>query len=125
MIKKFTRKRQIVLDKILDYDKPITAEELMRLIDEGFNLSTVYRALEFLEEKGLIKSISFDGNLRYFFSSEGHHHFLYCERCHSIQTFNECAAERLQKKVEEEFDYEIKDHVFYFTGICEACRNED
>lgn len=122
MIKKFTRKRQLILDIIRDNECPVSAEDILNMTDTKLNLSTVYRALEFLEENGLIKSISFDGKVRFFFGADGHHHFLYCDKCHGIQTFDHCAAEKLQGKIQKEFEYEIKDHVFYFTGICNKCK---
>ena len=55
---KLTKKRQQILNLIQSSDTPINAKFLKSKVD--FDLSTVYRALEFLEKNIYMKTYSFD-----------------------------------------------------------------
>jgi Fur family ferric uptake transcriptional regulator len=118
----FTKGRKEILKIIEKSEKPLTAEQIYKLNNFKPNFSTIYRALKFLEDKNLIKSISFDNGPKYFYSIKKHYHFLYCTNCGKIETFNKCIANQLEKFIYENFNFQITDHVFYFKGLCENCR---
>lgn len=119
-----TKWRKLVFDVINSSEKPLNAEDIYRLNNFKPNLSTVYRALNYLEKKSYISSVSFDGGTKYYFSKDKHFHFLYCTNCGKIEVFEECMASELEKKIKSKFGYLITDHVFYFKGLCKKCRKE-
>jgi Fur family ferric uptake transcriptional regulator len=119
----FTELRKEILRCIEGSERPLMAKDVFDRLETKPNLSTVYRALDFLCKNGLIKSVSFNSDASYFFSGKkAHAHFLYCQECSAIQVFDKCFAERIQDDVEHEFDYKIMDHFFYFSGLCDSCQ---
>ena len=69
---KLTKKRQQILNLIQSSDTPINAKFLKSKVD--FDLSTVYRALEFLEKNNYIFSFDFE-NEKYYFKEENANFF--------------------------------------------------
>lgn len=120
----FTDLRKEILKIIEESAQPIMAKDVLNQLEPKPNLSTIYRALDFLCRKGFIKSVSFSTDANYYFGAKkAHSHFLYCKGCSEIQVFDQCFAEKIQKNIEHEFDYKITDHFFYFSGICDGCRH--
>lgn len=117
-----TKWRKEVFDIINSSDKPLRAEDIYKQNGLKPNLSTVYRALNYLEKKDYISSVSFEGNVRYYFAKNKHYHFLICKNCGKIEVFTECMANEIKKQIEERFNFEITDHVFYFKGLCNECK---
>ncbi|MBT1247272.1 MULTISPECIES: transcriptional repressor [unclassified Thermosipho (in: thermotogales)] len=117
-----TKWRKTIWNILENSKKPLCAEEIYKINGFKPNLSTIYRALNYLEKKDIISSVSFENSTKYFFPKERHIHFLYCIKCGSIEVFNECVAKEIKMKIENKFDYQILDHVFYFKGICKKCR---
>ncbi|HHF08786.1 MAG: transcriptional repressor [Thermotogae bacterium] len=125
MLKGLTKLRKEILNLIERSKVPLCAEEIYQNLDEKPNLSSVYRGLCYLEEREMIKSITFDGNTRYFFKATEHpRHYLYCKMCGRLEAFDICFANRIQKELEKKHDYKILDHIFYFVGICSECRKK-
>ncbi len=123
MKQRLTRLRKAVLKTINDAEKPLSAKILKKRIRAKSDLSTVYRAVDFLEKNKFISSVSFSGVKFYFTSTKGNGHFLICQECHEILEFGGCVAENIRKKIQKKYDYRIADHVLYFTGICPECQN--
>ena len=124
MRRSFTELRQEILKNIKESEKPISVKDIHARLESKPNLSTVYRALDYLCSKGFVKSISFASDGSYYFSAENaHSHFVYCKECSEIKVFEKCFAEEIQDQIEDKFDYKITDHFFYFAGICDSCRH--
>ena len=123
MAQKLTELRQEILEIIEKSDIPLQVKEINERITKEVNLTSVYRSLEFLEQKGYVQAISFNTNARYYFSSEKRNgHFLFCSRCNNIKSFGTCFASDMERKLEKDYDFRIFDHFLYFTGICKTCR---
>lgn len=123
MRKSFTELRKEILNLIDQAEQPLTVKEIHDRLISKPNLSTVYRALEFLLKKGLIKTISFSLEGKFYYSGKKEHsHFIYCKECSKIEEFDQCFAENIQHSIEDKLDYKITDHFFYFAGICNSCQ---
>ncbi|MDK2885928.1 MAG: Fur family transcriptional regulator, ferric uptake regulator [Thermosipho sp. (in: thermotogales)] len=120
-----TKWREKILKTIEESEKPLTADEIYMKNNFKPNFSTVYRALKFLENKNLIKSVSFDTGQKYFYSNKKHYHFLYCIKCGEIEVFNKCIATQLEEFINKNFNFKITDHVFYFKGLCKNCKEDE
>jgi Fur family ferric uptake transcriptional regulator len=120
---RLTDVRREILKVIESAEKPLNVKIIEHRLTSHPNLSTIYRALDFLEAEKLIRSVSFSGVKFYFTSKRGNGHFLVCKECHEILEFRECVVKNLQKKIQEKYDYEITDHILYFQGLCLECQH--
>lgn len=124
MIKsRLTDLRKEILSIINEAEMPLNAKMIEKRTKSKPNLSTIYRALYFLETKRHIYSISFSGVRFYYTNKKGHGHFLICKKCHEILEFEDCVAKNLQQKIQKQYNYKIIDHVLCFYGLCLECQN--
>jgi len=119
---KMTKIRQEVLRAVTLSEKPATAEDIYTAMQGHANLASIYRALNWLEDMGYIKSVSFGTGPRYFFSKEKHYHFLFCKVCGRVQVITECPLNGYVHDFEERYGFTVSDHVLYFRGVCEECK---
>jgi len=125
---KYTKQREIILETILNSDKHLSAEDLYKLIqekypDERIGIATVYRAVSFLEDSGLISSISLDKDTKKFETNfKEHHDHLICVKCNKIVEFVNEKIEKEQDKIAKKEDFELLDHAMYLYGICKDCQ---
>ena len=71
---KSTQKRRLLLRMLAMASKPVSVEELYTAMQEQLplNRSTVYRALAFLTEKGLVQRTVGDDSVAYYSLPEAH-----------------------------------------------------
>ena len=122
---RFTNLRKEILDLIQVSQKPLNAKYILENIASSPNVSTVYRALDFLVKMNLIQSVTF-ARIQFYFTykdTEGGH-FLFCGNCQDIQVFNDCIVSGLKEKVQKQFNYAILNHVLFFEGLCQTCQNQ-
>ncbi len=127
---KATKHRLSILEELESNEVPITAEDLyIKLKEKGIsiNLSTVYRSLETLHEKGIvIRSILPDYNKAvYEFNNNDHRHHLICIKCRKMLPVNGCPLEDYEKLIESKFGFTVKGHNLEIYGYCNACENND
>lgn len=127
---KLTPQREATLTILLEREEDhLSAEEVFLLVKERapeIGLATVYRTLELLSELQVVDKINFgDGVSRYDLRKEGmdhFHHHLVCMECGSVEEIIEDLLTDIEKKVEDEWKFEVKDHRLTFHGICEKCQ---
>lgn len=121
-----TALRRSVLGLVLEADGPVTAYQLLdrlRKIRKGAVPPTVYRALEFLLEHGLIHRLE---RLNAFIpcAETGHRHvaqFLICRECGSVAEIEDQAAARALVHAAERKGFRARDTVVEIEGTCAAC----
>ena len=116
---KLTKKRQEILELVQSSDTPVNARSLKSQVD--FDLSTVYRALEFLEKNGCIFSFDFE-NEKYYFKEENANFFI-CGSCKHIETVPEFSNEETEKEKSElkKRGFSLLSHLSIFKGKCSDC----
>lgn len=127
---KLTPQREATLKVLLEREEDhLSAEEVFLLVKEKapeIGLATVYRTLELLSELQVIDKINFgDGVARYDLRKEGaehFHHHLVCIECGSVEEIMEDLLGDVEKIVEKNWDFEVKDHRLTFHGICKKCQ---
>lgn len=127
---KLTPQREATLRVLLEReDDHLSAENVFLLVKEKapeIGLATVYRTLELLSELKIVDKINFgDGVYRYDLRKEGvehFHHHLVCIECGSVDEIIEDLLEEVEKKVENEWGFQVKDHRLTFHGICKQCQ---
>jgi len=128
---KNTKIRSNILQLLLENLKPCSAAEMLKLLKiKGIqpNKTTVYRELEVLLAKGIIKEVFVNGKVRYFEVTEArHHHHLICLKCNKMIDFTpaaeiEATVKRLAKKLAAKNKYQLVDHSLEFFGLCPNCK---
>jgi len=125
---KYTKQREIILETILNSDRHLSAEDLYKLIQEKYpeekiGIATVYRAVSFLEDSGLISSISLDKDTKKFETNfKEHHDHLICVKCNKIVEFVNNKIEKEQEKITKNEEFKLLDHAMYLYGVCKDCQ---
>jgi len=101
---------------------PIQVYKQARQELPGLTEPTVYRALEFLAENGLVHS-AYSGNrhLTYQIAGDDHHHVV-CRVCGSEIEMEHAVLENLYRKLESTSGYVRIDSHMTFFGVCPKCQ---
>ena len=118
--------RQRVLELVWSSHKPVGAYDLLpTLAAEGFNSAppTVYRALDFLLDLGLVHRIS---TLNAFIgcSQPNTDHascFFICRDCGKAQELAATEVQALTAQVERALGVKVEQQTTELTGLCPAC----
>jgi len=118
---------RIALMRLLEtVDKPIDVQSMIQHLDENdvkTNPATVFRIVNMLTEKGLLKPIQLnEGKYRYELSSKADHHHLVCETCGNIEDISDCNIDVLEKDIESKKKFKVTSHSLEFFGICSNCQ---
>lgn len=122
-----TELRRLVLRLILEADAPLTAYKLLdrlRDIRKGAVPPTIYRALDFLMEQGLVHKLE---RLNAFIpctDSEHRHHavqFLICKNCGTVAEIEDQAVSRALDRAAEKQGFLPESAVVELAGVCATC----
>ncbi|GEN56727.1 ferric uptake regulation protein [Halolactibacillus alkaliphilus] len=130
---KLTPQREATVRVLLEREEDhLSAEDIYLLVKEKapeIGLATVYRTLELLSELKVVDKINFgDGVSRYDLRKEGaahFHHHLVCMECGAVEEIVEDLLEDVEKKIEDEWQFQVKDHRLTFHGICRKCQQKN
>lgn len=102
---------------------PLELYDLGRKAYPKLGLVTVYRALDKLEELGLVQRMhQAQGCHSYFRATHGHEHILLCTRCGRVEFFSGDDLTALLKATTRKSGYAIKEHWLQLHGLCADCR---
>ena len=122
---KSTKNREIVIDIITNSILPQSAEDIYKITTSqkhNINLSTVYRTLNTLSDKGiLIKQVRQDSRAYFQLNRHEHKHILICNSCHKEQPIDNCPFEGINKKIAKDTGFIITSHNIEIYGICPNC----
>lgn len=121
-----TKARSAVLAAVDAAEGPVSAADARRLVGEGADLVTVYRALHWLADAAYVEEFAFAceerGVERYYVSKRHPHgHFFHCEGCHRFLPVEGCFAGEIVAQLERERGFKVLSHTLYFTGYCADC----
>ena len=124
---KVTRQRMALLAALARSETPLSAEQLYLALRGQFStlsLSTVYRTLDTLCEKGMLqRSVLMDGGRALFETvPETHSHNLICTLCHRIVPIRDCPLADYESEIARVTGYDISGHKLEVYGVCPACR---
>lgn len=122
---KATPGRIALLAVLSTVQKPLSAHTLAAQLHREMNQATVYRALEALVERGVLRRVDFGHAHAHYelAQADNHHHHLICKRCGVVEDVSDCGFEALEKTVlkkSKKFG-RITAHSFEFFGLCSAC----
>lgn len=112
-----TKNREKILNIISESKEPLTVKQIKTKVD--FDISTVYRAVDFLETSENIHSVIFDNEKYYFKDKNGN--FIICNSCKKIETFPFDTQIEEENILKQKFGFLPLSHIFLFKGICKKC----
>ena len=121
---RITPQRQLVLDAV-NALRHGTPEEILAEVQSrasGVNLSTIYRALEVLEQVGLVTHAHIGhGAPTYHAMDEETHIHLACDACGGIESISADVMEPLVRSLRADKGFEVDVSHVAFHGRCAAC----
>jgi Fur family ferric uptake transcriptional regulator len=123
-----TPQRQLVLEAVTKLEHA-TPEEIWADVQQtasGVNISTIYRALELLEQLGLVTHTHLGhGAPRYHLAAEADHVHLVCSSCGRITQLAPDAVEPLVTALDERHGFQTDVGHLTVFGRCASCRAGD
>lgn len=123
---KNTKQRQAISDLLEISKDPISAEEIYLKLSSkkiSANLSTIYRSLEILEDKGVVtKTVINDGKALYELVKDEHTHRVICTKCNKMVAVELCPIAKMEDELKRTTDFDITGHRIEIYGICSECK---
>lgn len=118
---RMTGQRRVIARVLSDAEDHPDVEEVHRRaskLDGNISLSTVYRTVRLLEDKGILDRHAFqDGRARYEEVAKEHHDHLIDLKSGRVIEFRNEEVERLQEKIARELGYRLIDHKLELYGV--------
>lgn len=121
--------RTAVVEALAGHECAVTALDLddeLRRRQPPVGRASVYRALEQLEQLGLVQRIEVcRGTAGYerIDPTGHHHHHAICRDCGRMVPFEDPLLERAIGQVSEKMSFDVTQHDVVLRGICERCAN--
>jgi Fur family transcriptional regulator, ferric uptake regulator len=119
--------RTAVVEALAAHDCAVTALDLddeLRRRSPRVARASVYRALEQLEQLGLVRRIEVARGVAGYERVDPtghHHHHAICRDCGRMVPFEDRSLERAIGKLCESMDFEVAEHDVVLRGRCERC----
>ena len=122
---RLTPQRMMVVEAIEGSADHISAEEIHAIARARYpylNISTVYRTLDLLKEKGLVAETDLGGGrFVYHPAGKAHHHHLVCRSCGGVTDIDASVFDRLRDDIRDRYGFDAEfEHIAVF-GTCKAC----
>jgi Fur family ferric uptake transcriptional regulator len=121
--------RTAVVEALARHACAVTAldlEEELRRRQVRVGRASVYRALEVLEELGLVQRLEAARGIAGYervIPGGHHHHHAICRRCGRMEPFEDRALERAIGQVADQVPFQVAEHEVVLRGLCERCAN--
>ena len=124
---RLTSQRQVILEELKKVKTHPTANEVYDMVRKRLpriGLGTVYRNLDLLAEKGIIKKLEVGGEQKRFDGDTSPHYHIRCQQCNRVEDIFIERDMELEKNAAACCNYKILDHHVQFSGICSRCLPE-
>jgi Fe2+ or Zn2+ uptake regulation protein len=125
---RMTKTRIAMVKLLTKTSSPLSALELMDLLKAkglAVNKTTVYRELDFLLDRSLIREIDLLEGLKRYELLDGnrHHHHIVCVSCKKIVCVDmDHDLDAIERRISRQHKFEITSHVLEFFGRCSGCQ---
>jgi Fur family ferric uptake transcriptional regulator len=119
--------RTAVVEALAAHDCAVTALELddeLRRRRPRVGRASVYRALEQLEQLGLVQRLEVSrGTAGYerIEPSGDHHHHAICRDCGRVIRFEDAGLERAIDRLSRRVRFQVSEHDVVLRGVCDSC----
>ncbi len=120
-----TRQRRVILEQIRKVCTHPTADEVYRMVRRRvarISLATVYRNLEMLADRGLIRRLELAGGARRYDGAVQDHYHVRCVRCGRVGDVYAGRLRALEAAFRRASDYTITGFRLELIGLCPRCR---
>ncbi len=121
----YSKQREIILNTLKSNAVHPTAEYVYSILkkkDPTISLATVYRNLNLLSDKGIIKKIEgLEQSVHYDHNTHEHYHFI-CDNCKKVFDITADIAPDIETKTCEKTGFAIYGHEITFHGLCPECQ---
>lgn len=123
---RLTRARKALVGLLSDAQAPRAIPEIQISFQQMgvvFHKTTLYRELEFLMNKGIVKEVIVSGEKRYYELIGEHHHHTVCLGCGDIRdvVFRENLV-NVEHVLAQQDGFRVLEHSLEFFGFCRACK---
>ncbi len=122
---RLTEARRAVAELVADSKRaftPLEVYDMARRKRRALGLASVYRALENLEELGLIQRVHQPSGCQAFIAAgKGHQHLLLCRGCGATVFFEGDDLAALIRSISRKSGYQIQEHWLQLFGLCKEC----
>jgi Fur family ferric uptake transcriptional regulator len=126
MSKRLTSARTIILETICTEHKHWTVQEVYQAVKSqlpSLNLSTVYRALDYLSSEGWISASDLGaGTPVYEVIQDVPHHHLVCRECGHVFEIPHKEVYDFFARISRDNEFEVITKHLILFGTCEACQ---
>ena len=122
---KLTRPRLAVIEILEMHGDHLSHNQILaegQKIYAQLSRATVYRTLDLLVELNLIRPLYLNDPTQRFIAAFGCHHHLVCTNCEAVFEFDDCVVDQLARNLAAQYNFQIRNHLLEFQGLCEACR---
>lgn len=118
---KRTKQRVMVMEAITEAKVPLTAEGIYEKTD-GMSLSTVYRTVETLYEKGIVSKNTIQDSDKFYYGlvDDKHRHYAICLGCKSMKYVDICPVHS-----PEIDNFTVTGHKLELYGYCDKCKKKE
>jgi Fur family transcriptional regulator, ferric uptake regulator len=115
---RFSAARRRVLEALFAADAPLPADA----VAPGLDRASVYRALEYLEELGVVRHVHLGHSPGLYALTGGtEREYLACERCARVVGVEAAQLDEVRATIEREFGYVARFSHFPIVGLCADC----
>ena len=127
---RLTPQRRVLLMKLLEAGRPVTAYELLDLVrpdDPAITPASIYRSLDFLLDASLVHRLD---STRSFIACDHPDHahagqFLICHECGTVVEAEDNRIIRATVELGDRYGFTLDRQTVELTGLCGACRDDD
>ncbi|HOX39765.1 MAG TPA: transcriptional repressor [Candidatus Brocadiia bacterium] len=122
---KLTEQRRVILEelrKVRTHPSADAVYDLVRKRLPRISLGTVYRNLEAMSERGMIRKLGGCQCQMRFDADVTNHYHVRCLKCGRVDDVAVETCEVLERALRERSDYAILGHHVEFIGFCPSCR---
>ncbi len=126
---RLTPLRQRVLELVWQTHEPVKAYDILDQLKDEHSSSappTVYRALDFLQEQGLVHKIeSLNAYIGCGGPDESHEHsqFLICQQCGAVAELDDIDITNLLNEKVSELGFTMQTGMVEIVGVCAICNH--
>ena len=120
---KATPARLAIFDLFNNSTSPLSIKDVSVILrKEKIDLVTMYRIINVLVKKGLLRQVEMQHNHAHYELAKNHHHHLVCQSCNKTVDIQTCNFKSIKKQALELSGFaEIKEHSFELFGMCKQC----
>ena len=118
-------RQQLLLEQLKLADRELSGQDLHALLrqsPQAMGLSTVYRHLRQLQQRGLIRCRHLPSGEALFAPVERDEHHLTCVDCGTTLVLEHCPMHNVQLHGDQAEGFQLLFHTLEFFGLCRNCQ---